>query len=269
MQCPLTHTEAVYRLRSYQPWAALSRMEATAYLEERLLTYQFLSLYQTFFPQQFAASTTSLYRDGEGHSQRDLEFLKLLDQHYFPISEWKMEQAHESPLATIPLCNMGTDWQDEDGLENLKAEWKILLPLTHEGRHWLDAVDPDSTEWYEGEFGFPVSAIQPPDQVPAKQLRQRCLRAGQPFKFLPLALSLLDKSTGNAWLDEPNEAWYETDCGTQAPWLEESIRHLTKQWRQAQRSLNLAFEFSHWLAQDRNQHFMEVLVLWNKPYSKL
>lgn len=267
MQCPLTHTEAVYRLRSYQPWAALSRMEATGYLEERLLTYQFLHLYQTFFPQEFTANSASIYRNSEGHSECDLEFLQLLDKHCFPVAEWRIEQAHESRLETISLFNMGTDWQDEDGLENLKAEWKILLPLTHEGRHWLDAVDPDYTEWYEGEFGFPVSAIQSPDQVPAKHFRHRCIQAGQPFRFLPLALSLLDKSTGNVWLDEPNEAWYGPDCGTQLPWTEVSIRYLTNQWQQAQRSLKLAFEFSHWLAQDLNQHFMDVLVLWNTPYS--
>lgn len=267
MSYPVTHTEAVYRLRSYQPRLGLSRLRATAYLENRLLTYQFLQLYQTFFPQQFAVSTASIYHNGEGYSERDLEFLQLLDQHCFPLSEWRLEQAQESRLETISVFNLGIDWQDEDGLESLKAEWQILLPLTHEGRHWFDAVDPDAAEWYEREFGVPVTAIQLPDRVPAKQFRQRCIQAGQPCKFLPLALSLLDKSTGNVWLDQPNEAWCGADCTMQLPWSEDSVRALTQQWRQAQQLLRLASEFSSWLAQDLKQHFMDVLVLWNKPYS--
>lgn len=183
LSIPSTSTEAIYRLRTYEPHLALSRLQALELLEDRLTTYRLLALYQTFFPDQFAASTRSIYPVGERHSDREVEFLQLLAKHCFPVSFWTIEQAYESRIEAIPVLDMGIDWHQEDALELLKDEWKILIPLTLEGRYWFESVDHDCVEWYEAEFGISFDRIRHPDQVPPKLLRQRCMKAGSPLSF--------------------------------------------------------------------------------------
>lgn len=266
---PSTSMEAIYRLRTYEPHLALSRLQALELLEARLTTYHLLALYQTFFPDQFATSTRSIYPVAERHSDREIEFLQLLATHCFPVSFWTIEQAYESRIEAIPVLDMGVDWHQEDALESLKDEWKILIPLTSEGRYWFESVDHDCVEWYEAEFGITLDRIRHPDQVPPKLLRQRCMKAGSPFKFLPLILTLLDKSTGSVWLDAvENEAFYGSDYDTQLPWSVDSIRYLTRQWRQAKVILGCCCRLTDWLSQDLLTNFKILLELWNRPYPK-
>ncbi|MDX2241541.1 MAG: hypothetical protein NW224_12725 [Leptolyngbyaceae cyanobacterium bins.302] len=272
MTIPTNSQDAVYRLRSFQSGMVTDRSPALEFLQRRLLTYRLLELYQTFFPQKFASSRASVYpkyRDeDETHSDRDLEFFKWLEQK-LPVSWWMIDRAEDCLLPRFPLVDMGIDWREEGAIEVLKPEWKVLLPLTRDGRYWLQSVDPDGREWYETETDIGLDAIQHPDRVSLKHLRRHCNSLISPLKFLPMALAVLEKATGNLWLDVTNnEAFYGYECETTLPWTADSLRYLEREWHRASRYLSLCQEFFGWLNQDLTPRFQKVLDLWNQPYPK-
>ena len=272
MTIPTSSQDAIYRLRTFQPSAVLHRLDALEFLQHRCLTYRLLELYQTFFPDKFISSQSSIYprqgTDEDTHSDRDLEFFKWLDMK-LPISWWMIERAEDCLIYRFPLVDMGIDWHEEGALETLKSEWKLLLPLIQDGRYWLESIDPDGMEWYEAEAGIQLNAIQHPDRISLKHLRRHCNALISPLKFLPMALAVLEKSTGNLWLDSTNnEAFYGCECETTLPWAEDSLQYLEREWHRANRYLDLCQEFSGWLNQDLTPRFQKVLNLWNQPYPK-
>lgn len=267
MRIPTTHAEINHRLRQYRPWETISLISAASYLEERLTSYQLLALYQTFFPDPFANSSASLYErhSSEGHTHRELEFLEELERH-IPVGLWTIEQAGETQLAGFPVLDMGIDIYEEDAIERLRPAVQILLPLSQEGRHWLETFD--GSEWYEGLFNLDLSQIQHPDCLPSKHLRQRFNPQRPPLRFVPLLLNLLDKATGNLWLDcTNNEAWFGYGCDTVLRWTEANLRLLMVQWQRAQIILSRCEALLNWLEGDLTPHFSKVLELWNLPYN--
>lgn len=268
---PLTAIDAIGRLRSYNPRLVLNHEAAFDYLTHRQISYRLLHLYSTFFPSKLSASTKPgfpRHRDGESiHSEREIEFFQLLDQHCFPLSPWTIDQAYDRLIHEIPVLDMGVDWHEEDAFEALKPEWLVLIPLTEEGRYWFEQVDMDCIEWYETEFGINIDSIQHPNKISAKLLRRHCLQADSPFKFLPLTLAVLNKSTNNLWLDAlSNEAFYGTECETSLPWSVSAIQTLQRQWKKADHLMNQCYTLTQWLAQDLPSHFRQLLDLWNQPY---
>lgn len=234
MRIPTTHAEINHRLRQYHPWETVGLTSAASYLEERLTSYQLLSLYQTFFPDPFASSASSLYErhSPDGHTSRELEFLEELDRH-IPVGMWTIERAGEAQLDRFPVLDMGIDIYEEDAIERLRPAVQILLPLSREGRHWLEIFD--GNEWYEEMFNLDLSQIQHPDRVSSKHLRQRFNSQNPPLRFVPLLLNLLDKTTGNLWLDcTNNEAWFGYGCDTVLCWTETNLRLLMGQWKRTQ-----------------------------------
>ena len=177
-----------------------------------------------------------------------------------------MEQLDEQRLECIPIECRGICWQCDCGIEGLASEWKILLPLTNEGYYWFTSVEQDLASWYEFEFGISVKKIKPPEMVNEKLFKKRCLIAGTPFKFLPLVLRVLNKTTGNVWLDEPCINFYGWDYNSKYPWTESSIRFLTREWHRTQRLIRYCDKFMDWLRQDLHVHFSAVLELWNQDY---
>ncbi|KAM3090292.1 hypothetical protein ACKFKG_30340 [Phormidesmis sp. 146-35] len=267
MRIPTTHAEISHRLHQYHPWETVSLMSAASYLEERLTSYQLLALYQTFFPDPFVSSTASLYERHslEGHTHRELEFLEELDRH-IPVGMWTIERAGEAQLDGLPVLDMGIDVYEEDAIERSRPAVQILLPLSREGRHWLETLD--GNEWYEGQFNLGLSQIQHPDRVSSKHLRQRFNQQRPPLRFVPLLLSLLDKTTGNVWLDcTNNEAWFGYGGDTVLRWTEANLRLLMVQWRQAEIILSRCEALLDWLEGDLTPRFNKVLELWNPLYN--
>lgn len=269
MQLPTTHAEISHRLRYYRPWEAASSMSAASYLEERLTSYQLLALYQTFFPIPFTSSTASLYERHcpDGHTYREIEFLEVLDRH-IPVGTWTIERAGEAQLDGFPVLDMGIDIHEEDAIECLRPSVQILLPLSREGRHWLETFD--GNEWYEGLFNLTLSQIQSPDRVSSRHLRQRFNQQHPPLRFVPLLLNLLDKATGNLWLDcTNNEVWFGYGCETVLRWTEANLRLLMVQWKRAQITLKRCEALMDWLEGDLMPRFNKVLEQWNQPHDVL
>ena len=267
MVIPTTYEDIRHRLTQFQPWATLHPAAAEAYLEQRLPTYQILGLYQTLFPETYARTTASRYVNpaSEGHSPLELEFLERLEQ-VIPVSDWTIEAAQESQLPGFPIWDMGIDLYDEGAIEHFYPALQQLLPLSREGRHLLENID--GQEWYEGTFGRELNTLQHPEQVPLDRLRQRFNRHPLPLRFLPLLLSILDKRTGNDWLDSVNnEAWFGYGSQTTIEWTEPNLRSLIQQWDKAQALLKQTQALLDWLEGDLPRRFNEILDLWNPPYT--
>ena len=255
----LNALSAIHRLRQYQK--ILHPNQAVDYLENRFNTYRMLALYQQLFPDEFKNSTAAPYPEDlnnpDSHSPLEIEFLYLVNQNLFPISELQVENAYEERLHQIPLMPMGCDWIGHEDIESLRSGWQILLPLSTEGRYWLESVE--GTDWYECELGVSCEAIAHPKDIDAQLLKKLSCHAAKPLKFLPLALQLLDYESNNIWLD-----YCATDQPeVSLPWTVENINFLHSEWQDAKVILEQVYELIEWLEQDLINHFELVLGIWN------
>jgi hypothetical protein len=276
---PSSTAEALYSLRQYQ--FTINPVKALDYLEIQLNRYQLLALYQHFFPSEWATSQTSLYFPIEDnsktvsldnhHSPRELEFITLVYTHLFPMSFWAVESAHEERLQAIPITSMGVDWQIEEGIENLRMGWKLLLPFSKEGRYWLDDVEPEGSEWFDSEFEthqVSYKDVYHPDRIDNKRLRRLCCELTTPLQFLPLTLKLLDHETGNIWLDESLDEMNYALYASSLPWSKSSINFLHRKWKQASRILDAAYLLIEWLETDMKAHAQLLLQLWTRALER-
>nr|RNJ69415.1 MAG: hypothetical protein EDM05_09050 [Leptolyngbya sp. IPPAS B-1204] len=277
---PSTPGEAIYSLRQCQ--LTITPFKALDYLAVQLNTYQLLALYQHFFSSEWATSQTSLYLPADTgtptsiplenrHSPRELEFITLVYTHLFPMSFWAVESAHEERLQAIPITSMGVDWQIEEGIENLRMGWKLLIPFSKEGRYWLDNVESEGGEWFDSEFEthhVSYKDIHHPERIDNKRLRRLCCELTTPLQFLPLALKLLDHETENLWLDEsPGEMNYGLYTSS-LPWSKSSINLLHRKWKQASRLLDAAYLLIEWLETDMKTHAQLLLQLWTRALKR-
>ncbi|BAZ34029.1 hypothetical protein NIES4074_65430 (plasmid) [Cylindrospermum sp. NIES-4074] len=265
---PISITEAIYSLSQYQ--LTFNITEALDYLETQLNIYSLLALYQHYFPTEWSGSQATIYPIANQlncHSPREIEFIALIYTHLFPLSHWTVETAYEERLHSIPVTPMGIDWTMDGEIEHLKYGWQLLLPFSHNGRHWLDDIHPEGSEWFDGEFaisGITYSNIHHPDKIDYKQLKHQCHRLDNPLKYLPLTLKLLDHETKNLWLDEyADNDYYQPYC-TSLPWSKASIDFLTRKWQQASRMLDRADDLINWLEADLKPHAQILLKLWKQ-----
>ncbi|MBD2772557.1 hypothetical protein [Iningainema tapete] len=255
----LNALSAIHRLRQCQ--RILDSNQAVDYLENRFNSYRLLALYQHLFPVEFKHSTAAPYPEDlnnpDSHSSLEIEFLYLVNQNLFPISEFQIENAYEERLHQIPLMPMGCDWIGHEDIESLRFGWQILLPLSTEGRYWLESVE--GTDWYEYELGVSWEAIAHPKDIDAQLFKKLSYCAAKPLEFMPLALQLLDYESNNIWLDS---------CATNEPeislpWTLENIKFLQSEWLDAKVILDQVYHLIEWLEQDLINHLELILGIWN------
>ena len=262
--------KAIYILRQCR--AILQPTDAINYLRQQLTTYRLLSLYQQYFPCEFASSTASPYpatdsdQSANPYTEKEFEFLSLVARNLFPLPylEWLDDYSFIEPWEIL-ITPMGLGWLDEEGVgwDALMPGFRVLLPLSQLGREELDSY-AEMEQWYEEEWEFPLSLdeIAQPESVNAKKLRRLCHQAGKPINFLPLALNLLDFSTGNLWLDEFGGQLNSCDA-TIHEWSQDSVRYLTRECHKAKYILAAIDGFIEWLEADITPRFLQIVQLWN------
>ena len=254
---------------------------AVEYLEQRALRYQLLSLYNHFFPQQYAESKASVYPcwEEEGdfirYTQREIEFLQLVDRNLFPLNylDYLLEEQTyfiEPQLILVTPMGMGQLELYEMSYCDLALGDKILLPMSTIGRenleHWQNHLGEDCySEWFDGKCTSPptISEIAHPDNIDFKKLRHLCFQASSPLCYLPLTLRLLDLDTKNIWLDEDG-CWLQGMEGTTLAWSLENVVYLHREYLKAHRILDAVGSLIDWLENDLNTNFKYVLQLWNQ-----
>lgn len=198
----------------------LSAQEALQRLSSLAETGQILWLYRKYFPREYARSTASvqvpLSSDGGcGYSEREKEFLALVDRDLFPMPDLFFE---DERFDMLPIYPQGVDW-DED-LESLRLSLRAAMEL----------IQGEDSPLWEQWLPAKLRPLEGPRRW--RKFARLCRRAGGLKARLPLLIDLVSHNTGNLWLDITWESGLQ-DFG----WNEKDLKLLRQEWRAAQRFL--------------------------------
>jgi hypothetical protein len=77
---------------AYLRWKAACNTlsDAIGYIASELERERLYGLYRKLFPKEWKASRASFHRTGynDCHTEREIEFIELVNEHYFPICSW-------------------------------------------------------------------------------------------------------------------------------------------------------------------------------------
>jgi hypothetical protein len=230
----------------FEWFAARAADRTVEYLEAIQLRATMLQLYQHYYPDEYQQSQASTKVHGiESYSDKELEFLTLLDEQFFPLP---LLLAELERISYIPVEPLGTTWY-YDNFEELDATEKFLMSLIH-------GLDGDTWEDLEAELEQDL----PPavSYINYQKLTLECKKTKGTISLLPIALDMLTQSTGNIWLDIS----YENDI-VDAFWTVEVIDNLREAYVEAQTIRQKYREFIEWLDRD-TANCIKVVKLWNR-----
>lgn len=248
-----TVAEAVQSLRCYQ--LPLSTSRAASYLRGVKTKVELLGLYQHFFPAEFDASTAALTpANGVAHSEREWEFLALVNTNLFPIHEvYAYAGDEEVYFEFIPVVPNTCDWYEH--FENWSVSWQLLLVLEGTVFDYAEqeevAVSPELLEFWP--------QLSDPIQVDLQRLKKHCTQVEEPLCFLPEAIAEIQYATGNLWLDAVLEFGHTI---ADHEWSIENVQGLADLWREAQQIQARTTALTKWIETDPKEHFQQVINLW-------
>jgi hypothetical protein len=226
--------------------AACTADKAVEYIEAIQQRATMLQLYQYYYPDTYQQSKASVkVASLETYSEKELEFLTLLDEQFFPLP---LLLAESERISYIPVEPLGTSWY-YDNFEELGATEKFLMSLIH-------GLDNEPWNDLEEELGQEL----PPavSYINYQKLSQAVKKVRGKITLLPTVIDMLTQSTGNLWLDIS----YENDI-IDAHWTVEVIDTLREAYTEAQTIMQKYREFIEWLEQD-TANCIKVVKLWNK-----
>lgn len=230
----------------FEWFAARTTDKAVEYLAAIQQRATMLQLYQHYYPDEYQQSEASVKVTSlESYSEKELEFLTLLDEQFFPLP-LLLEESER--IACIPIEPLGTAWY-YDNFEELDATEKFLMSLIH-------GLDGDAWEDLESELDQDL----PPavSYINYQKLTLECEKTKGTISLLPIAIDMLTQSTGNIWLDIS----YENDI-VDADWTVEVINTLREAYTEAQTIRQNYREFIEWLDRDTT-NCIKVVKLWNR-----
>lgn len=222
-------------------------------LERYVEAVALLQLYQSTFPEEFAASVAERSSVNGGHSGAEVEFFHLIHERLFPLEMLLDDVLDEERYSFIPVEPLGIDQWDQP-FEDFDLGWQLLFLLTGEGE--LDVVEVDDET--HAQLARLLSTISA-GQVDAQVMERLAAQVGGPLEGLLDAIRMIDHNTGTVWLD----ITYECGC-YDADWSAETLRVLADEYRQARSILNRVDRLLSWLTDDPVQHFQEAIDLWNR-----
>ena len=205
--------------------------------------------FRNAFPRTWRRDPDKLLPDpdqGRMWSDGELKAIELLT-YVIPLSYEYVEESarpfdeEEQPirLGTIPLHEFGFDGYEllytKQRRERARG-WKLLMHLDdHEVYGGFDEDDDD--------LSVLPRVMSVPSAVWAWDvLRQTCALFPKPLSLLSLALSVINNSTGNVFLDTTAEM----PCDD-ATWTWEVLETLVEQWKEAQALMKEVDRFLAWL----------------------
>ncbi|HEY9693708.1 MAG TPA: hypothetical protein V6D15_16000 [Oculatellaceae cyanobacterium] len=228
-----------------------------------------LYLYQEFFPENWYASSSSLYpQEPDIHSPRELEFINNVNQQLFPLDEWDLELANsqEQYLDRIPVPALGIDWayclsNEEMSLDELEVPLQLLLPLTDCGNY--ACISLGANQWYTDVWEINLQQLPSRSCIDENLLNSLCAVYGEPITFLLEVLNVLDYNTNNPLLDFS----HETEEAKWFDWNPENLRTLAQAYQEVPPILERVFALFEWLETD-NSNFHQILQIWNNSVRK-
>ncbi len=234
---------AIRRLRSLRIASARSIVDQLATLGE---SSSMLQMYRRHFPKAYARSIANtaipMMNDEHGYSERELEFLKLVNRKLFPINDSLIDWER---VSVIPIDPQGIDWEDDP--ECYRPAIRAAMAL---------ASGEDEQVWE----GWLPKRLRPANEPrDSKRLVRLCRRAGGLTSRFPLLLEWVTQSTGHFWLD----ITWQT-CWEEFPWSDESIKLLTKEWKRARRFLRRVYPLLDRIDKHPRYWLPRLVRLWNR-----
>jgi hypothetical protein len=274
--------------------------DACAYLESLSQSVTILSLYQHYFPKEWANSKSQML-PGAGdlristrfgasklpvaaYSEREIEFFELVEaKTLFPFNY----QTHADSMMDgtrsdlIELEYMGLSWEGSEDigaeLEGHRLAWQLFFILwcgdkydytanalielieneqpsegPNAGQKYLKALKKAKLgSVHEGK----LQALCAPDVIV-----NRFGPANYPLSYLPLAVQLINVSTGNVFFDcnywEPQEAYYWSHGIS-------DIDELIAEYKEACEISPKVAALNDWIEEDA-RNFGKVVKIWNE-----
>ena len=245
---PVSATNVIGRLRQVR---LLSARQAVEQLDIWRDSAKLLSLYQHFFPLEYARSTAStcISAPKEGRnwvlSPREVEFYRLINKKMLPLPDVLLDE--EERLEYIPVTCQGLEWEDlEMDSEYWRPSMRVAVALTigeseFDWSPWL----PDDLRPHGGRIDW-------------KLFVHLCRMAGAEKAFFPLLISMIGHDTGNIWLDTYDES------GQYFDWTADNLFYLAHQWQAAKRILAKINRLMDAMEQDLRSWLTELVTFWNQ-----
>jgi len=230
---------------------------------------EYLELYQHYFLADFQQSMRRndkcgiIPLPGNGYTIFEMQFLHLVEKHLFPIPEYVFEDPVEGsrcfgvPIEPYGLCSLYEYGDPSEVIEEMDLGWQLLLYLLHQIPY----------EYFDGMFDPPTDRIFDlaiaGEGYNLETLQKRCEEREGPLAFLYLAIAMLEHDTGTAWLDATNDMPIDN-----ARWTKDDVDALAEQFVESQEIWEKAMQFIRWLETDIENHFTEVVHLWNVSQKK-
>lgn len=228
----------------------LTACEGITYLQKFNRQVALIALYKHYFPIEWSASTVDLWycsNQNSLYSDREIEFLTLVDERLFPIDNFIDFFEEEELHLQIPIYPHNINWYELCS-EDLNFSEQFIMSLIgcgHSVEDWLSA------------FGFTPDKLFLSEDINWQLLSELCQQQIEPLSFLYDVISLIDHSTGCIWLDTSFEEYITL------PWCQESVDLLTHEWKIAQEYHVKTRQFDEWL-DNSTQNCQKVLNLWNQ-----
>lgn len=276
--------EAKFRLDSLaKAKPCLQAGEARDYLWARLYRYSLLDLYQWKMPEQFSQHPHSdryrSYIEGESlrdsHSLLEVGFLERLKDLLPEVpwnDEWYTEGIAGEDFAAegLPLMDLGIDIYAEDTFEVIEPPFWVLAALSQQGQYLLSQHGHDLEECLKEGQLWPVmqrALDSPTASSPAQRnaVRRRFNQEPVPLRFAPMAVNLIDKQTGNYWLDaESNVERFPTGSSYHMAWSRESFAIAEQHGSRVEGYHQKVSALTQWIEADPPTRLDHILDIWNQ-----
>jgi len=247
---------SLQHLRCYQLPKDFS--EADLSLRRLRETVHLMAIYRMSFPEEFPPDWTVdqqklLPEDENTYSEAERNCLRLIEERLFPFAlDHLLMCADEGErLSTIPLWSYGID-RGERPLSSFDPGWRMLLLL-------VEMTEEEGVE----ELGPHVLEILGQAKhlgrgISLGYLDKLCQQEDVPLRSFPIALRMIDHSTGNAFLDPTGEMPCEDMY-----WDRDDIALLALHWSEAHIMIAQTEALAEWLTANP-QHLRKVVHLWNQ-----
>ena len=243
---------------SYLRWKAgcNTLSDAICYVASELERERFYALYRKLFPKEWKKSRASFKRTGynECHTERELEFIELVSDRYFPLCTWL--DWSDFRFDHIPIEPVNYDFCCDE------YEWREFRPCLQFAVLaflWRD-TDPADENWRDMLASFnvehkllpPISQSTPPFAVLDKGRENPKIR-----RFLHL-IEFIYHDTGNPFIDttycQPVDL-YE--------WTFENLDKLKADYQAASDYFASMESLDASIEQNAAATFKELITIWN------
>ncbi|QQE67418.1 hypothetical protein GFS31_41310 (plasmid) [Leptolyngbya sp. BL0902] len=273
--------EAKFRLQALtQAKPCLNVGDARDYLRRQHYHYALLDLYQWTLPEAFRQHPhRDRYRpalEGEdlSHSLLEVGFLTHLDT-LLPAVPWneagEVGDLNEQGVFRdgLPLLDLGINLHADGVLEHLEPWFLVLAALSEPGQFILSQSLEDVEDLLQAQDLWPVMqrALDGPIATPPAQrnaIRRRFNREPMPVRFVPMAVNLIDKATGNYWLDaESDPERFPSGSSYHMPWNREAFAIAQQHGNRVEGYHQKVSDLNEWIQADPPTRLDHILDIWN------